>query len=142
MKNFLGTIYIKKKQALLHEEEVFLRNFSFTLSLQSQINDKGTFYVPVFENIEPIKDTRRLEIIDECFHGFHRKALPVTNGEKVYYNLFYDFMLVNSDKIKEYLIRAFPKYYQDFCQNVPPSEQYSFVDYTSNKIYDTNLNTD
>lgn len=55
-------------------------------------------------------------------------------GAKIYYDLFYDLMLVKNNHIKEYLIKEFPEYNKMFQNRILPDEQYSFIDYNRNEI--------
>lgn len=57
-------------------------------------------------------------------------------GSKIYYDLYYDFMLVKSQNIKEYLRNEFPEYYHRFINRVLPSDKYIFIDYRTNQIID------
>ena len=55
-------------------------------------------------------------------------------GAKIYYDLYYDLMLVKNNRIKEYLIKEFPEYYSMFQSRILPGEQYSFIDYNRNEV--------
>lgn len=56
------------------------------------------------------------------------------NGVKIFYDLFYDFMLVKSVSVKIFLQKEFPYYYRDFQNKLMPKEKYEFVDYVKNVI--------
>lgn len=61
-------------------------------------------------------------------------VLRSDNGARIFYDLYYDFMLVKSINIKEYLKNSFPEYFQRFNNRELPNEQYSFIDYNKNEI--------
>ncbi len=87
--------------------------------------------IPYLDDINVLSAFLKSKYINE----FGRQPImKSTNGEKIYYDLYYDFLLVDSKSIKEFLAKAFPKYYNDFFENIMPNERYSFIDYKNKKV--------
>lgn len=63
--------------------------------------------------------------------------LTSNNGAKIFYDLFYDFMIVRSEKIRNYLQAEFPDYYCSFQNHVLPYQQYNFIDYSTNRLIES-----
>ncbi len=74
VKNFISAMFLKKKQAAMQKKEAHLRDFRFVLSLKLQMNEKGKYYIPVFEKIEPITDESQLQILSSCFQLLSQKT--------------------------------------------------------------------
>jgi hypothetical protein len=75
VKNFISSVYLKKKQATMHSQELHLRDFKVTLSLKLEMNDKGKFYYPVFEKIEAITTETDRTVLNNCFAALSKKDI-------------------------------------------------------------------
>lgn len=78
VKNLISSIYLQKKQSAVQGQNIHLRDFRVTLGLKLQINDKGKFYVPVFEKVEKIADQEEQKLLTKCFDTLQKKELVET----------------------------------------------------------------
>jgi hypothetical protein len=75
VRNFIGTVYLKKKQAMLQGKELHLRDFRLTIALKLQVSDKGKFFYPVFQNVEQIMDENLRNSFTRCYEALSRKKV-------------------------------------------------------------------
>ncbi len=78
IKNFLGSIYLQKRQAMIQRKELHLRSFSITMKLKLHINDRGKFYLPMFEKVEEIVDPMRIHALHQCFDSLRNRTISET----------------------------------------------------------------
>ena len=83
VKNFISSVYLKKKQAVMHGKELHLRDFKVTLALKLEMNDKGKFYFPVFEKVESITTETDRTLLSNCFSALSKKSIepPLSSDE-------------------------------------------------------------
>jgi hypothetical protein len=84
VRNLLSAIYLKKKQAEMQGKTCNLRDFRVSLVLKLTVNDRGKFYVPAFEKLEPITDEAERSALGSCFAAVaKRNDLTVEGGDVV-----------------------------------------------------------
>ena len=79
VRNFISAVYLKKKQATMQGKELHLRDFQIVLSLKLQMNEKGKYYIPVFEKVTQINDESQKQILSACFELLSNKAVDVNS---------------------------------------------------------------
>ena len=67
VRNFISTIYLKRMQAKMKGGDIHLREFKISISAKLQMNDRGKFYIPVFEKIEQLTVEAEKAVLDDCF---------------------------------------------------------------------------
>ena len=77
VKNFISSVYLKKKQATMQGKELHLRDFRLVLSLKLQMNDRGKFYIPVFEKTEEVVNETDRQVLTRCFEALSKKNIEV-----------------------------------------------------------------
>lgn len=78
VKDFISTIYLKKKQANLKGKDVHFRDFQILLTLQLEMQGKGKYYIPVVQKIEEITDVSKRQIITKCFESLNKRSICET----------------------------------------------------------------
>lgn len=85
--------------------------------------------IPYLEDVDVLSTLLKSHVIED-----RGNIIVSENGEKIYYSLYYDFMLVKSTNIKAYLIKTFPRYYESFIAGKIPSETFTFIDYVNQRL--------
>lgn len=70
VKNLISSVYLKKKQATMQGKELHLRDFR--LSLKLQMNDRGKYYIPVFEKTEEVANESDRMLLTRCFEALEK----------------------------------------------------------------------
>lgn len=78
VKNFISSVYLKKKQAAMQSKELHLRDFKVALSLKLQMNEKGKYYIPVFEKAEEISTESDRMMLSRCFDALSKKNIEIS----------------------------------------------------------------
>lgn len=134
--------YNRLKKADSTEKEILLIDIKVNMLriLNHYVNCRvGACYTSILKYIL-IEYLSESKVLDLFLKGpqieLRSNAIMSPSGSKIYYDLYYDFMLVKNHNIKEYLKKEFPEYYHKFITRVLPSEQYNFIDYNTNRIID------
>ena len=68
------------------------------------------------------------------WYEIKKTIISSKDGAKIYYDLFYDFILIDNTEVKNYLQNSFPEYFEKFINKELPEEQFTFIDYEKQEI--------